>query len=255
MPILSVRTSEGVVLELDVAGAGSRFAAGLVDGLLLGGALLALVLLAMAIGSVDPTGASSFVAALFGSGVLLVLALAMALIHAARGGTTPGKALLGLVVVGEDGQTPSHFAFLLRSFLWAVELVPLPVPVGLLVIFFHPRNQRLGDLVAGTLVIRQPRATAKQSEPWAGTRWSELETRTLPLTLGLAARLDADDLAYLRRVIQRRTLEPAVREHLIASVTRHYCERLGLEAPADERAALREIYLCLREVRAGLARD
>ncbi len=249
MPIVQVETTEGVVLELDVAGAGSRFSAALYDVLVFGFPLFLLSLLLLLVA--DVTGAGGFLYGLLSGGFLFVLALILALVHHRRGGLTPGKQLLGLIVVGEDGLTPGPLAHLLRSILWIVELLPLPVPLGLVVIFFHPRRQRLGDMVAGTLVVRRPKEEVSEQAPFAPPLWSTLPERKFPLTPGLVARLDAEDLALLRRVILRRTLAPEPRERLLQELARYYGERLGLDFMSNPRGALRELYLCLREVRTG----
>jgi uncharacterized RDD family membrane protein YckC len=251
VPILRVETTEGIVLELDVAGAGSRFSAALLDALVYGMPLLGTIVMFFLVSKVDISGAGGFFYGLLYGGFFFVLAGILALVHYRRGGSTPGKQVLGLVVVGEDGQPPGLLAHLLRAILWMVELIPVPVPLGILVIFFHPRRQRLGDMVAGTLVVRRPRDVASEHEPFATSTWSTLAERTLPLTPGLVARLGAEDLALLRRAILRRTLAPDQRERLLTDLARHYGERLGLEMSANPRIALRELYLCLREVRAG----
>jgi uncharacterized RDD family membrane protein YckC len=61
MPILELQTTEGVVLDLEVAGAGSRFAAALVDLVLFGLTMLLVLLGLSVLSGFDPSGASAFV--------------------------------------------------------------------------------------------------------------------------------------------------------------------------------------------------
>jgi uncharacterized RDD family membrane protein YckC len=68
---------------------------------------------------------------------------------------TPGKYLQGLVVVGADGRPCGWRAALVRTLLRVLEANPLlfgGLPAGL-VIIVSERNQRLGDMAAGTLVV------------------------------------------------------------------------------------------------------
>lgn len=68
-------------------------------------------------------------------------------------GQTPGKRLMNIRVVMKDGSTPSLGAYLLRWLLFLVD-VPLTGGLGVIFILVNKDNQRIGDLAAGTLVIR-----------------------------------------------------------------------------------------------------
>ncbi|MFI9385857.1 RDD family protein [Kutzneria sp. NPDC052558] len=69
------------------------------------------------------------------------------------GGRTPGMRLLGLRIITEWGGTPTLGAYALRYLLVIVDGFAFAMP-GLLVMAFSPRHQRVGDLVARTLVVR-----------------------------------------------------------------------------------------------------
>jgi uncharacterized RDD family membrane protein YckC len=69
-------------------------------------------------------------------------------------GRTPGKKLLGLRVVMKNGATPSMGAYLLRWLLLMVDIY-LAQCIGVLSILLTKNNQRVGDLTAGTLVIKE----------------------------------------------------------------------------------------------------
>lgn len=69
-----------------------------------------------------------------------------------QGGQTPGKKLVGLAVVGENGEEIGYGRAFLR---WvACLLALLPLGLGLLMALFHPRRRGLHDLLAGTCVVR-----------------------------------------------------------------------------------------------------
>lgn len=69
-------------------------------------------------------------------------------------GQSIGKRLLNIRVVKADGSTPSLSAYLLRWLLFIID-VPLTSGLGLIVILVTKNSQRLGDLAAGTMVIKE----------------------------------------------------------------------------------------------------
>ena len=73
-------------------------------------------------------------------------------------GLTPGKKLCGIRVIGDDAQSPSLGACLLRNVLRFADVLPTPA-TGVIAMVFGGSFQRLGDLAAGTLVIYDQRAT------------------------------------------------------------------------------------------------
>lgn len=77
-------------------------------------------------------------------------------------GQTIGKRLLGIAVIRRDGRPPSGKSAFLRNLLrpW-LPLMPAAYAVGSLVLFLSPARQRLGDLLAGTIVVDVPRQPQK----------------------------------------------------------------------------------------------
>ena len=247
MPKLAMQTAEGVTLELDLAGAGSRFAAGLIDGMLILTFTLGVLVLASLLGGVDVTGFSSFVLGLVGMGNILFIVAYNIVFHIAWDGRTPGKQVMGLRVVSAEGHPATRMQVLVRGLLWIVDVLLLvPMPIGVVLIAVTEKRQRLGDIVAGTLVAREaPLGTA--SEPWPRDSWTELAQRHLPLGPAMLEKLDGEDLDFLREVITRRGIEEYKRRALLRRVAKHYLERLGLEQAAEPRTVLKELYLFLRD--------
>lgn len=251
MTILTTATSEGVTLRQEIADAGSRTAAGIVDLTILALFTLLFFLTMASIAQADPSGAGRVILMGIAGGYLFVLIGYHVLFHHFAGGRTPGKMLVGIRVVSVDGYPPSFLALVLRGLVWVVEIVLwLPVPIGLYVIAFTPRRQRLGDLVAGTVVVRA-QVRAAPVEPWPRETWSGLAERQLPLTTLALARLDAADVELLRELITRPTLMPEERRRLFVDVARHYAQTLELGEFQDARVFLRELYLFAREFRAA----
>ncbi len=146
-------TPEAVVLEFETAGLGSRLLAVLIDlaiqGVLLAVASIALIALAS-------TGGSTT----FGLVVVLLVATAVLLgypiaFESLWRGRTPGKAALGLRVVTTDGAPIRFRHAAVRGFLTLVDFYLTSGAAAVLAILCTRDNQRLGDLAAGTLVLRQ----------------------------------------------------------------------------------------------------
>ena len=208
-------TGEAVALELPAASLPLRVASGLVD-LLLEVVLLVLGLVAVRLAAPDAVLAAA------GSVVVTVLALVLgpAVLETVTGGRTPGKLLLGLRTVRDDAGPPSFHHCFVRHLVgvpevWVLAGVP-PLVSGLL----NRRAKRLGDLVAGTYVVRDRVPLRLQPPP------------SMPPPLaGWATRADLgplpDSLALTVRRLLARTdsLDPRAHERLLlrtaAEVARH----------------------------------
>lgn len=156
-------TPEAVVLDLEAAGIASRGLARALDAVIQ--ALILLVLLLVAGGLLGVSGDVAVVLAVVG--VALVVLGYPALAEIVMRGSSPGKAAFGLRVVTVEGAPVAARHAFIRSALGLVDFM-LP-PGGLLAVLValpSPRNQRLGDLVAGTLVLRERSAAPPPAAVW-----------------------------------------------------------------------------------------
>lgn len=80
-------------------------------------------------------------------------------------GQTPGKRVFRLRVCADNGAPVSWSASLLRNLLRLVDTLPLFYAVGICVSLFHPQGKRLGDMLAGTLVVYA--APARRQTDWS----------------------------------------------------------------------------------------
>jgi uncharacterized RDD family membrane protein YckC len=252
MTELHVPSPEGVTLRHEVAGAGSRSAAATIDLALLVVGVLSVVFVLGAIASADVTGLSQFFVMSVVGGILLVPTLYQVLFGVFWRGQTPGKRLFGLRVTDTQGYPPSVLQHVLRGLFWPLEVVVLgwSLPIGLILIVVTARRQRLGDLVAGTLVLREP-GSRGIGDPYSNETYAGLEQRTLPLSPTLAARLDPADRRLIRDALARVDLDRKSRADLLKRAARLYAERLGLGSGRElsalqARAFLKEIHLYLR---------
>jgi uncharacterized RDD family membrane protein YckC len=205
---LRIATPEGVSLELPLAGLGSRFVALLVDTLL---QMLALVAVVVILVVTDAGGfAAGAVLAVIGFALIFAYPVAFEL---AAAGRTPGKRWSHLRVVCDDGSPVTFRASALRNLVRLVDSLPGLYLIGAIAIFATRNNQRLGDLAAGTIVVREPRAVAQASLPVVEPR-AEAELDELPAWD--ASGLGDADLAALRRFLERRHALDVVPRNLLA---------------------------------------
>src|SRR5690606_17690014 len=214
---LTIETPEGVTLELTLAGLGSRFGAAAVDILIQGVVLLAIVLALSLAGSVVPADLGMFAV---GVGTLIIAVVVVGyylLFEALNAGRTPGKAAFGLRVTTVDGTPLSLAAVTLRTLMRLIDFLPAAYAVGALAIVVTARNQRLGDLVAGTVVVRDrqpppPSSVADAAEPlgWDTSAISREELDLVRRSVERRRALDGDARGRLASDLARR-LRPRVR--------------------------------------------
>ncbi len=207
---ISVATPEGVTLEVTLAGVGSRFAAGFVDQLLKVAVFAALAVLGAVIESASGTPSGVLAAAI----VVVVFLVQFGydvLFETLASGRTPGKRWTGLRVVGTGGGPVGFVASALRNILRIVDALPGFYLVGILAVLFTRNNQRLGDLAAGTVVVRERRqVTALPSSPSAPSDVVAADTGLWDVSA-----VTADEIATVRRFLDRRaTLTPEARDRL-----------------------------------------
>ncbi|MFK3797669.1 MULTISPECIES: RDD family protein [unclassified Pseudomonas] len=142
---IRMETPEGIDLLLRPAGLLSRSLAFTIDLAIRGVLLIALFFLLDAFGEF---GSGVFVLTLF-----LINWWYMVLFEVLHQGRTPGKQIMGLRVVHDDGTPVGWSASLLRNLLRFVDMLPFGYSVGAFACLQHPLFKRLGDLAAGTLVI------------------------------------------------------------------------------------------------------
>lgn len=233
----TVVTPEAVPLEFEAAHIGSRFCALSIDYLVQFALALALSLAAGLLGAAgaldavpDWLGITLVILLLFG--VMWGYPVGMETLWRGR---TLGKAAMGLRVVTVEGGVIGFRHAAIRA---AVGLVDFQLTVGfaaMLSALLTTRHQRLGDLAAGTLVVRE-RTSA--GEPTAVTfavpHGAEAYAATLDVT-GLRIR----DYATIRRFLLRAAdLDPSSRATLAAHLAAPVARRIGFELPAEASAEL-----------------
>ncbi len=212
--MLHIRTPEGVVFSLMLAGPVVRMLAWMIDAAIIG--IIASVvqtLLAMAF-----MIRSGFVMAL---AILVIFAITVGygiFFEWNWNGQTPGKRLLRLRVVDESGRRLQFGQVVVRNLLRFVDSLPAFYLVGGAASVISSRTQRLGDLAAGTLVVRIPEIGTPDVEEISGGKYNSfndypyLEARLRSLvssreaSLALSALVRRNELDDVSRVRVFRTL-------------------------------------------------
>jgi len=201
---VTIATPEGLPLGLQLAGAGSRIIAGSFD---LAFQLVIIALIALVVVNVF---GGAVAAALLAVSVFGVVWFYHVLFEVLGAGRTPGKRLTHLRVLRDDGTPVDLPASAVRNLLRIVDYLLFFLP-ALFSILFTRRNQRIGDLVAGTLVIRD--APRMSPSPWAASDPApECSRPTTPLDVSGVS--DAEVAAVRRFLARREELDRAARQRL-----------------------------------------
>jgi uncharacterized RDD family membrane protein YckC len=262
-----VRSPEQVALHLPIAGPTSRmlaYAVDLVVLLLVEAGLLVLAMMStpflnwlkgplrnlgesLAKGNVRNAGDSSIVLVVIGLLLLVQFVAEWGYFVACEmmtGGRSLGKALIGLRVVRDGGLPLSLRESLVRNLLRAVDMLPSNYVTGLVAMLVSADGKRLGDLAAGTVVVRLDR-------PAPAPPLIDVEEHSAAFRFDHAqiARLGANERALVRQTLRRLETLPvdaaaAVLERAVEALR----ARIGYEpvAVAERAAFLRALLRAAR---------
>jgi len=233
-----VETPEHVEVRLELAGVGSRMAAAILDSILLYVSLLVLALVGSDVfGGGLGTAGSWFLAVI----ILLFYGLIwgyFAAFEAWNGGRTPGKQALGIRVVMDTGRPVTVGAAVVRNLVRLLDCYfPfLPILPALLLMFMNKSNKRLGDMAAGTIVVRD-RPTdwvlGAVTVPAPGDR-EELETGP--------PELSEDEFRLLDRFLARMSdLDAIVQVRMTTELARRFEGKIPRRS-ADVQAYLVQVF-------------
>jgi uncharacterized RDD family membrane protein YckC len=205
-----VDTPENIEFAYEIAGIGSRLLAAIVDTLLL--VLLELALafvmgvLLQQIGLLNlGDGLESGLLALWGALAFLFLWGYYLAFELLWNGQSPGKRLLGLRVIQAGGRPIGFAASAIRNLMRLVDLLPGLYGIGVLSMFIDPRARRLGDLAAGTLVVREQHALTLESLSAGTSPPFPLHSAPQAPSLPSVALLTPQEHELLQEFLERRT--------------------------------------------------
>ncbi len=229
---------------MPIAGIGSRFIGILVDSIISSAAIALLFVSGIFLVAAVHFNSSISEHWIVGIGFLIYFLLHwgyFALFEAFNNGRTPGKAVAKIHVIHRSGRAISFIEALARNLVRIVDNFPGLYTVGIITIFLSKRNQRLGDMVAGTLVVRDRAVESPH--------WGELGTRTITagafapvataaphmsviLPAHSVAKLTVDDLLVIEGFFSRRLdMDLTTRAVLAQRMAVALCAKSGLVIP------------------------
>lgn len=247
--LLDVATPERVALKLPVAGIGYRALAYLVDA----GAMFFFWIACWFAASFATDLWESF-KALSGLGQALALFGVFAaqwcywtLFEIFWNGQTPGKRLLRIRVVRMDGAPVTPLESVLRNLFRFLDFLPLAYAAGLISMLATRESRRLGDLVAGTVLVKDERVDL--------SRYAPPVAPVIGSAAPVSALLAADEHELLLAFLQRApTMESTARAALSLKFARHYGRGLDEEGRARVSANAEAAESFLRQLSEAQAR-
>lgn len=260
---LTLVTPENVEIRYTLAGLGSRFAAAAVDALLQV-LLLALIVLPMGIVGSSRPGllGGDLQIALAVLGIVAVFLFLVGgyylLFETLWNGQTPGKRLLGIRVIQENGRPLDFFTSAARNVLRVVDMLPVFYLVGIVSVFLSARCKRLGDYVAGTVVVKEyrpqdaPKRRSGKRREFA--KPEPLEERELSSSIPRSHLITREEYEIAQRLLARRgELSSETKARLARQIAQPLMRKLGYTPEEDSEA---EHLAFLEEViRSYLRRD
>jgi uncharacterized RDD family membrane protein YckC len=210
---LVVATPELVTFDYQLAGPGSRFLAQLIDFPLQVVLLVAAIVAGISLGQVVQD-----------TNVLLVATIILALLvvwgyypvsEAAWSGKTLGKFAFGLRVVGDQGEPITVSQALIRNLVRIIDFLPFFYGVGIITLFWNGRGKRLGDLAAGTVVVRE-RAPVRLGQLVSAASRQDAPSRLAPADSALLRQLDPEFKRFVVAYAGRRPYLDSWRRQVLA---------------------------------------
>jgi uncharacterized RDD family membrane protein YckC len=231
---LTIDTPEQTALEFPLAGIGSRFVAMAIDtAIQLVAFFVLFIALALAIPAMRVFGAVTpqwVFAILIVAGFLIYYGY-FAFFEATWNGQTPGKRYAQLRVMKDDGRPINPYDAIARNLLRIVDQLPIFYGAAMISVLFSKQNKRLGDFVAGTVVVHEK--TVDTARPFLEIRQDD-SAATYDVS-----HITLDELHLIETFLQRRdTFDPALRGSMAAQISSRIAQKLEVQVygwPANER--------------------
>ncbi|HSZ20548.1 MAG TPA: RDD family protein [Candidatus Acidoferrum sp.] len=234
---LIIETPEQTSIEFPLAGIGSRFLAVLIDTLIQGAVLilLGLIFMGLGLGFRSAGFAGSQTAGVWIVAILIFLYFLLMygyfiLFESIWNGQTPGKRSTHLRVIKDSGQPITAIDAVGRNLLRIVDQLPFAYGIGVLCSWISPQSKRLGDYVAGTVVVHE-----KPFEIVAPLWNAPVQAATHQYG---ANRLTPEEIALVETFLSRRNaLDAGVRYDAAAGIVRRIESKLTMppERPSAEK--------------------
>ncbi len=260
---VTIETPEHVSISYELAGPGSRLMASILDHVILYLMMVAVALGALAVGLHTDLRKLPMVAILLlVGGFFLFHIIYFGLFEVLWDGQTPGKRAAGIRVMRDDGTPASTIDIITRNAVRLIDYLPYLYFVGGVASFAHRQSKRLGDMAAGTVVVKVREGALPTTIPATPTVAAPTgPTMAVPEDLAQVlapsvARVTHDEFAAIRRFLGRRfDLAPGVRQQMALQILSVVHPKLSPEGQARAQGNAEGVLEALHQLglRAGRA--
>ncbi|MBN1283997.1 MAG: RDD family protein [Anaerolineae bacterium] len=240
---LFIDTPENVMLEAEIAGFGSRCMAAVIDYFILFVLMIAFSIFFSRAAINSPLSGDVLVA-IFVLLQFLLVTFYHLFFEFVWNGQTPGKRRLGIRVVQANGMPLNTGGALIRNLVRLFDFLPLFYGIGLVALFVTKRTQRLGDLAARTIVIRERKQLTLQTvqEDYTVVYWYLSRYDPLPPYIDISA-LTGDDRRKVVDFLQRRAELDRNRDQIARMLAEQIAARMQLDRSAIRLTLRAELFL------------
>lgn len=242
METISISTTQNINLEYELAGIGDRILAVIIDSLIQIGYVIAMIVIASILRGFDIVIGVWFFVLLY-----LPIFLYEVLQETFFNGQTWGKKARHIRVIHIDGREPTIGQFILR---WLLRFVDVSISMGTIAIaaiLINGKGQRLGDLAAGTTVIKT-RSTKELNQ----TVFKEIDP-DYTITFAQAGQLKTADVETIQSVLNVRSDEPDLQTQLAVKLKAVLEKKLGTESALEPLSFLETVLKDYNAIKGNLA--
>lgn len=236
MALLRIPTTQNVTLEYETASVGERIAATLIDSVVVLGWIILWVLVLFGWLDLDKGDFSSLSAILLMSAAILPTFLYHLLSEALFQGQSIGKRLMKVRVISLNGAPPRFTQYLLRWVLRLVDVSMLYGVVAMACILGGGRGQRLGDMAAGTAVVRLNRRSVAADNALFGPAAADPSYQVM---FPEVSQLSDHDVRLIQELLTQSEQRGAT--HVLADVARRVRSITGIQSGLPDHELLRQV--------------
>lgn len=224
--VYEIRTPENVTFEFELAGVSARALAWAIDLLIM---ITAIAVVSCVISALSTIGGGLAMALLF-IAIFLVQWWYSAVCEWWLGGQTLGKRVVGLRTLQERGIRITFLQAVIRNLVRVVDILPALYLLGGVSAILDRHGRRLGDIAAGTIVVRERRAPMPMAVVPPSERYNSFVNDP---DVAMAARrvTPPERDAMVGLALRREQIPIAVRHELFGRMAQHLEARLGVERP------------------------
>lgn len=249
---ITIDTPEQIALEFPLAGIGSRFMAMALDTVIQVLLYVAGIFAIVGVAKFAPMFSlwPSWMPTSWAPAIVILFLFCVywgyfAFFEVIWTGRTPGKRAAGIRAIHESGRALNVYEVIGRNLMRAVDALPFLYGVGIITAMISRKNQRLGDLLVGSIVVHDRKVESVQLG-WSSPAEKRVATPQV-------ATISAEELVLIETYLQRRlSLDFAVRDATASQIAARIIAKTGITRPPDQ--SLDEFLECVAKQIRDIAR-